>query len=170
MRIPIRSSVIRRVPLLSSRRIDRMPQKAGPRESVKKFLTDLRANYQARKKSKLPMEKKQRQLSTGYFILAFFTILIIQNYFGSAHVEIISYSQFKSLLKKDLINDLVIRETTIDGNLKGAAVKEIFTPEKVKKISPEIAQYSIEPHGFPLKHVPLRGVDECCDLSTALQA
>ena len=41
-------------------------------------------------------------------------------------------------MKKDLINDLVIRETTIDGNLKGAAVKEIFTPEKLKEISPEV--------------------------------
>ena len=45
---------------------------------------------------------------------------MIQNYFGGAHVEIISYSQFKSLLKKGLINDLAIGETTIDGNLKGA--------------------------------------------------
>ena len=86
------------------------------------------------------MEKKRRQLSIGYFIFVFFTILMIQNYFSSAHVEILSYSQFKSLLEKDLINDLVIRETTIDGNLKGAAVKEIFTPEKVKKLSPEIVE------------------------------
>ena len=125
---------------MSSGQVDKMPQKAGPQESVKKFLADLRTSYQARKKNKLPMEKKRRQLSIGYFILAFFTILMIQNYFGSAHVEIISYSQFKSLLKKDLINDLAIGETTIDGNLKGAAVKEIFAPEKVKKISPEIVE------------------------------
>jgi FtsH-like protein len=140
MRIPIHSSVIQRVPLLSNRQADKMPQKAGSRESVKKFLADLRTSYQAKKKNKLPMEKKRRQLSIGYFIFAFLTILMIQNYFGGAHVEIISYSQFKSLLKKDLINDLVIRETTIDGNLKGAAVKEIFTPEKVKKIPPEIVE------------------------------
>src|SRR6266404_3102032 len=140
MIIPIHSSVIRRVPLLSSGQVDKMPQKGGPRESVKKFLADFRTSYQARKKNKLPMEKKQRQLSIGYFVLAFLTILVIQNYLGSAHVEVISYSQFQSLLKKDLINDLVIRETTIDGNLKGAAVKEIFAPEKVKQISPEIVE------------------------------
>ena len=109
MRIPNFSSAIRRLPIQSFPRFAKMPDKAGPRESVKKFLTDLRTNYQARKKNKLPMEKKRRQLSIGYFVLAFFTILMIQNYFGSAHVEIISYSQFKSLLKKDLINDLVIR-------------------------------------------------------------
>ena len=36
--------------------------------------------------------------------------------------------------------DLTIRETTIEGNLKGAAVREIFTPEKVKKLSPEIVE------------------------------
>ena len=125
---------------MSNRQDDKMPQKAGPQESVKKFLADLRTNYQARKKNQLPMEKKRRQLSIGYFIFVFLTILMIQNYFGSAHVEILSYSQFKSLLKKDLINDLVIRETTIDGNLKGAAVKEIFTPEKIKKIPPEIVE------------------------------
>jgi len=140
MRIPIHSSVIRRVPLLSNRQADKMPQEAGPRESVKKFFADLRTSYQARKKNKLPMEKKRRQLSIGYFIFVFLTILMIQNYFGSAHVEIISYSQFKSLLNKGLINDLTIRETTIDGNLKGAAVKEILTPEKVKKIPPEIVE------------------------------
>src|SRR5882724_545860 len=125
---------------LSRLRIAQMAQKAGPRESVKKFLADLRTNYQARKKNKLPMEKKQRRFSIGYFILAFFTILMIHNYYGSAHVEIISYSQFKSLLNKGLINDLAVRETAIEGNLKGEAVKEIFTPEKVKKISQEVLE------------------------------
>ena len=84
------------------------------------------------------MGKKQRL--SGYFILAFFTILMIHNYYGSAHVEIISYSQFKSVLNKGLINDLAIGETAIEGNLKGEAVKEIFTPEKIKKISREIVE------------------------------
>ena len=32
---------------------------------------------------------------------------MIQNYLSSAHIEIISYSQFKSLLNKGLINDLL---------------------------------------------------------------
>jgi cell division protease FtsH len=149
---------------LSSGQVDKMPQKAGPQESVKKFLADLRTSYQARKKNKLPMEKKRRQLSIGYFILAFFTILMIQNYFGSAHVEIISYSQFKSLLKKDLINDLAIGETTIDGNLKGAAVKEIFTPEKVKKLSHEIVEGK---KTFPFKTVRVEDPSLTAELEKA---
>ena len=61
-----------------------------------------------------------------------------QNFFGTPHVDVISYSQFKSLVKKDLVNDLVIRETIIDGNLKGPAAKDIFTPEKLTELSPEV--------------------------------
>jgi len=117
-----------------------MPQEAGPSGPVKKFIADLRTNYQARKKHKQPMEKKQRQFSIGYFILAFVVIMMIQNYYGRTHVEVISYSQFKSLLNKGLVNDLAIGETTIDGNMKGEAVKEIYTPERLKKISPEIVE------------------------------
>src|SRR5918996_3333134 len=140
MKIPIPSSFIRRVPRLSSLQIAKLPEKATPRESVKKFLADLRANYQARKKTKLPAEKKQRRLSVGDFILAFFTIMMIHSYYGRAHVETIRYSQFKTLLNKGLIAEVAVGETTIEGNMKGEAVKEIFTPEKVKKISPEIVK------------------------------
>src|SRR5256885_16069484 len=140
MKIPIRSSVSWRVPIMSSLQVEKMPQKAGPRESVKKFLADLRTNYQARKKNRTPMEKKHRQFSIGYFILAFFAVLMIQNYFGSAHVEIINYSQFKSLLHKGFIADVAIGEMIIEGNMKGEAIKEIFTPERLKKISKDVLE------------------------------
>jgi cell division protease FtsH len=140
MKISIDSSVNWRMTRSPNLRIDETPQPSGPRESVKKFLADLRTNYQARKKNKLPMEKKQRRLSIGYFILAFFTILMIHNYYGSAQVEIISYSQFKSLLHKGLVNDLAISETVITGTMKGAASKEIFTPEKLKKVDQAVVE------------------------------
>ena len=125
MKISIGSSVNWRVPRLASLQIGKIPEKAGPREPIKRFLADLRTSYQARKKIELPMEKKQRRLSIGYFVFAFFAIMIIQNHYGGAHVEIIRYSQFKSLLNKGLITDLAIGATTIEGNMKGEAVKEI---------------------------------------------
>ncbi len=140
MKISIGKPVNRRDPHSSILQTANTPLKAGPRETVKKFLADLRTNYQARKKAKLPMEQKQRQFSIWYFIFAFFTILMIQNYYGRTHVEIIRYSQFKSLLNKGLIADVAIGETAIEGNMKGEAVKEIFPPEKVKKLSPEIVE------------------------------
>src|SRR2546425_5104454 len=141
MKIPIRSSVHRSFPVMLGLPVEKTPLHIGPRESVKKkFLADLRTDYEARKKTRLPMDKKRRQLSIGYFILAFFTILMIQNYFGSAHVEIINYSQFKSLLHKGFIADVAIGETTIEGNMKGEAIKEIFTPERLKKISKDVLE------------------------------
>jgi len=140
MKLSIGSFAIRRRPLLTRLQAAKAPIEAGPRESVKKILADLRTNYQARKKTKAPMEKKRRQFSIGYFLLVFFIMLMIQNYYGSRHLEIISYSQFKSLVKKGLVNDLAIGETIIQGSMKGAGVKEIFTPEKVKNFSPEVIE------------------------------
>ena len=125
---------------ISSLPIATMLLNFNPRESVKKFFAGLRTSYQTKKKNRIPMEKKQRQLSIGYFVLAFFMILMIQNYFASSHVEIIPYSQFKSLLNKGLLGDIAIGETTIEGNMKGEAVKEIFTPEKLKTVAPEIVE------------------------------
>lgn len=86
------------------------------------------------------MEKKHQQFSIWYFIAAFLIILAIQNYLGRPHVEIISYSQFKSVLKKGLIADLAIGEKSIEGNMKGEAVKEIFTPEKLKEIPQDVRE------------------------------
>jgi hypothetical protein len=63
---------------------------------------------------------------------------MIQNYLGSRHVEIISYSQFKSVLKKGLIADLAIGEKTIEGNIKGEAVKEILSAEKLKDVPQDV--------------------------------
>ncbi|MGH7834663.1 MAG: ATP-dependent metallopeptidase FtsH/Yme1/Tma family protein, partial [Candidatus Binatia bacterium] len=95
----------------------------------------------------MPVEKKRRQFSMWYFIFAVFTILMIQNYFGGAHVEILNYSQFKSLLHKGLVVDVAIGETTIEGKMKGEAVKEIFPPEKLLKI-PQDVREGKKPHPF----------------------
>lgn len=86
------------------------------------------------------MDKKYRQFSIWYFVAVFLIILIIQNYLGRPPVEVISYSQFKSLLQKGLIGDVVIKETAIEGNMKGEAVKEILTPEKLKTISQDVRE------------------------------
>src|ERR1700757_3190116 len=126
MKLVIHASVSRSFPILSRLQLTN----AGLRSFAVSFLAFLRAKYEARKQKGIPMDKKYRQFSIGYFMLAFLMMLMIQNYLGRPHVEIISYSEFKTLLKKSLITDLAIHETTIDGNLKGAAAKEILTPEK----------------------------------------
>ena len=125
---------------LSTLRIDKLPPQAGPIEIVKQFSVRLRSNYEAKRKTKLPMENKQRRFSIIYFILAFSIMFMLQNYFFSSHVEIIRYSQFKSLVKKGLIVDLAVGETTIRGDMKGEGVQEIFTQEKLKDIPQDVRE------------------------------
>jgi len=115
-----------------------MPSETGPRKSVSDFIAGVRARYAEKKKNLAPNGNKFRPAPIWLFLATISLVVLMQNLFGSPHVEIVSYSQFKSLVKQDLISNLVIRETIIDGNLKGAAVKEIFTPEKLKETSPEV--------------------------------
>jgi cell division protease FtsH len=113
------------------------PMETRPRKGVAGFVAGIRARYAEKKKNASPSGNNFRPASIWLFLAAFSLIALMHNLLGSPNVEIVNYSQFKSLLKKDLITDLVIRETTIDGHLKGTAVREIFTPEKLKGMSPE---------------------------------
>jgi len=138
MKLPIHKFASRRLPVLPDRHFAETPLEPGPRKRVANFIADIRKQYAEKKKNLSPNDKKYRPSPIWYFFVTVFLFLLVQNFLGRSHVEIIGYSQFKSLVKKDLINDLVIRETTIDGNLKAAAVKEIFTPEKLKEMSPDV--------------------------------
>ena len=80
------------------------------------------------------MEKRQQEFSIWYFVAALILIVVIQNLLQSPHVESLNYSQFKALMKKGLVADLVIGEATIRGNLKSEALPEIFPPERLKEL------------------------------------
>ena len=136
MKLFIDKFASRIIPILSDRKPGETPPEPGTRNRLANFIADIRKQYADKKKNGSP-EKKYRPSPVWYFLATVSFVLLLQNFLGGSHVEILSYSQFKSLLKKDLVNDIVIRETTIDGNLKAAAVKEIFTPEKLKEMSPE---------------------------------
>jgi cell division protease FtsH len=137
MKLPIHIFSSRFFPVLSSRQFAKTPLEPEPRKPMANFIAGVRARYDEKKKNAAP-KKQFRSSPIWYFLATVSFVLLLQNFLGGSHVEVISYSQFKSLLKKDLINDLIVRETTIDGNLKGAAVKEIFTPEKLKDMSPDV--------------------------------
>jgi cell division protease FtsH len=84
------------------------------------------------------VEKKQREFSIWYFIVVFIILVAIQNYLATSQVETITYSQFKTLVKKGLLVDLVIGEKIIRGNIKAEGVREIFPPEKLKEIGHDV--------------------------------
>ena len=80
------------------------------------------------------MEQKQQAFSIWYFIVTFLILLAMQTFFLSPRGETITYSQFKSLLKKGLVTDLVVEQTTIHGNIKAEGMKQVFSEEKLQQI------------------------------------
>ncbi len=113
------------------------PEDKKKRKGVLGFFADIRTGYAERKKNAPPNDKKYRPAPIWYFVVTVLLVLLVQNLVATTHVEIISYSQFKALVKKDLVKDLVIRDSVIAGSLKGAAAKEIFPPERLKEMPPE---------------------------------
>ena len=138
MKFPIHKFARRIVSGLSDRRYAEIPVEPGPRTRMKNFIANIRKQYTEEKKNLSLNNKKFRPSPIWYFLVTVFLVLLVQNFFGGSHVELISYSQFKILLKQDLISDLVIGETTINGNLKGAALKEILPPEQLKEFSLDV--------------------------------
>ena len=83
------------------------------------------------------MERRQRDFSIWYFIVTFIIILAIQHFWANSNVETITYSEFKSLVKKGLVTDVVIGEQAIRGTLKGQGLKEVLEPEELKSLDEE---------------------------------
>ena len=80
------------------------------------------------------MVQKQQTFSIWYFIVTFLILLAMQTFFLSPRPEMITYSQFKSLVKNGLVADLAIEQGTIRGNIKAEGMKQIFSAEKLKEL------------------------------------
>jgi cell division protease FtsH len=78
--------------------------------------------------------KKQKDLSMGYVVAALALMFVSQYFVFSKSVETISYSQFKNLLRRGQITDVVVHDTTISGSVKVEGLKEIFAPEKIQDL------------------------------------
>jgi cell division protease FtsH len=80
------------------------------------------------------VEKRKQDFSIAYFMVALAMIFILQYALLTKQVETISYSQFKALVKKGQVAELVVRDKTISGSIKVDGLKEIFSPEKIKEL------------------------------------
>jgi cell division protease FtsH len=63
------------------------------------------------------MEPKQQRFSIGYFIAALIALLLLQSLLFAPHAETLSYSEFKGLVKKGTVSNLVIDKQAISGTL-----------------------------------------------------
>jgi cell division protease FtsH len=91
------------------------------------------------------MDKRKQQFSIGYFIVALLMLFLLQYYFAAPKVETIGYSQFKSLVKKNLVTNLVVNEQTIRGEIKPEGVKEVLSAEQLKSREEAIKEDSALP-------------------------
>ncbi len=68
-------------------------------------------------KDNLGKDKKTRNFTFLYFILAFVGIIVVNSYLSSSEVKTISYSEFKQDIAGGRISDITIGNDTIQGNL-----------------------------------------------------
>jgi cell division protease FtsH len=80
------------------------------------------------------MKQQQQQFSIWYFLTTLVILMAMQYFFLSPQVEMITYSQFKSLVKNGLVTDLVIEQGTIRGKIKAEGMKQVFSEEKLKQL------------------------------------
>jgi len=57
------------------------------------------------------------------------------DYFAAPRVETISYRQFKTLVKKGLVSNVVIGEKVIRGDIKPEGIKEVLSAERLKELN-----------------------------------
>jgi cell division protease FtsH len=84
-------------------------------------------------KDSTPKDKKTRNFTFLYFIMAFLAIIVINNYLSTSEVKPIPYSEFKQELKKGKVSDLTVGSETIQGTMTqddGKATK--FTTARVE--------------------------------------
>ncbi|MEJ2473737.1 MAG: ATP-dependent zinc metalloprotease FtsH [Desulfobacterales bacterium] len=81
---------------------------------------------------KSPQKKKEAlppkaRFSIWYFLIVFLAISYMQQYFFSAKVETIPYSQFKQYIAKGKVSNLSIGPEAISGTLKGDSAQKFTT-------------------------------------------
>ena len=75
-----------------------------------------------------------------YFVAVFFAVLFIRNLLvGQDHLKTIPYSEFRALVEKDGVTDLVVGPTKITGAYKQPAGKDSPQHFSTVRVDPQIA-------------------------------
>jgi len=128
-----------------------MPKRRNKREKPNlRELLGLNNSPGQRKRSPPPSSKKTH-FTIWYVVITFLLIFLLQNYLTRQKVNEISYSQFKTMVKENKVEDLVITPETIRGKEKGYANTEqsgkpfqtvrVEDPELIKELDKKGIQY-----------------------------
>lgn len=78
------------------------------------------------------------RFSLWYFLMALMILLILQNYLASRHVQTVSYSEFRKLIDKHGVKELIVSSDTITGQLTSEGVQflaqERQDPQLLKRL------------------------------------
>ncbi|HEY7539619.1 MAG TPA: ATP-dependent zinc metalloprotease FtsH [Methylomirabilota bacterium] len=80
------------------------------------------------------MEAKQRNFSILYVGAAVLMLLLFQAILFAPHTETLSYSEFKTLLKRGKVSDLVLDKQTISGSLVTEGLEGLLPKEKLEEL------------------------------------
>lgn len=69
--------------------------------------------------------EKRTKFSIWYFVMAFFALLFIEEYFLMKQIQDITYSEFRRLVQEEMVGDLLISSDIIQGKLKPGAAQLI---------------------------------------------
>jgi cell division protease FtsH len=80
------------------------------------------------------MEPKQRTFSVGYVIATVLALVLIQSILLAPHAESLSYSEFKTLVKKGKVSDLVLDRQTISGTVAAEGLEGLLPKAKLEEL------------------------------------
>jgi cell division protease FtsH len=95
------------------------------------------------------MESKQQKFSIGYFIAALIALFLLQSVLFAPHAETLSYSEFKALVRKGKVSNLVLDKQTITGTLAAEGLEGLLPKEKLE----ELKRAGGGPHRFTTARV-----------------
>ena len=90
------------------------------------------------------MEPKQKNFIVWYFVAAAVALMLVQALVLAPHVENLSYSEFKSLVAKGKVTNLVIAKQVISGTLAADGLEGLLPKEKLD----ELKRYGNGVHQF----------------------
>src|SRR5574338_1072392 len=88
------------------------------------------------------MEPKQRQFSIWYFIFVLVALFAMQSVFGGPHRETITYSEFKALLKRGKVSNVLIERQSVSGAMGLDSIEDVLPKARIA----ELAKQAKGPH------------------------
>jgi cell division protease FtsH len=80
------------------------------------------------------MEPRRRQFSIWYFVATFLVLVAIQSFLSAPHIENVSYSDFKALVRAGKVADLSLTDRVITGRLNKDGLEGILPKERIAEL------------------------------------